>query len=81
MTDHRVAPRRRLLKAGKISFGGGVIDCVVKNFSKTGAALDVETPVGIPDNFTLVIDADNIDMPCRVVWRKPSKIGVQFLRQ
>jgi hypothetical protein len=78
--EHRAAPRRRLLKSGKISFGGGAIDCIVRNYSETGAALDVISPLGIPENFTLVIEADDIHAPCRVVWRKQSRIGVRFVR-
>jgi hypothetical protein len=77
--EHREAPRRRLLKAGKISFGGGAaIDCTVRNLSETGAALEVISPVGIPEHFTLVIEADHIHVPCRVVWRKEKRIGVHF---
>jgi hypothetical protein len=77
--EHREAPRRRLLKAGKISFGGGAaIDCTIRNLSKTGAALEVISPVGIPARFTLVIEADHIHVPCRVVWRKEKRIGVHF---
>ncbi|MEH2505799.1 hypothetical protein V1290_004610 [Bradyrhizobium sp. AZCC 1578] len=76
--EHRIAPRRRLLKAGKISFGGAVIDCTVRNLSETGAALEVISPVGIPERFTLVIEADHIHVPCRVVWRKETRIGVHF---
>ena len=78
MDEHRTAPRRRLLKSGKISFGGGAIDCTVRNVSDTGAALDVTSPVGIPDHFTLLIESDYIQAPCRVVWRKQSRIGVRF---
>ena len=78
MDEHRTAPRRRLLKPGKISFGGGAIECTVRNFSETGAALDVTSPVGIPDHFTLLIDSDHIHVPCRIVWRKHSRIGVVF---
>jgi hypothetical protein len=77
--EHREAPRRRLLKAGKISFGGGAaIDCTVRNLSEAGAALEVISPVGIPEHFTLVIEADHIHVPCRVVWRKEKRIGVHF---
>ena len=37
--EHRIAPRRRFLKAGRISFGGGAaIDCTIRNLSETGAA-------------------------------------------
>ena len=77
--EHRIAPRRRLLKAGKISFGGGAaIDCTVRNLSETGAALEVTSPVGIPERFTLVVEADHRHLPCRVVWRREKRIGVHF---
>jgi len=76
--EHRTTPRRRLLKTGRISFGGGAIDCTVRNFSETGAALDVSSPVGIPDRFTLVMEADQRHLPCRVIWRKEKRIGVHF---
>ena len=78
MEEHRTTPRRRLLKTGRISFGGGAIDCTVRNFSETGAALDVSSPVGIPDRFTLVIEADQRHLPCCVIWRKEKRIGVHF---
>jgi len=76
--EHRTTPWRRLLKTGRISFGGGAIDCTVRNLSEAGAALDVTTPVGIPDRFTLVIEADHHHLPCRVIWRKEKRIGVHF---
>jgi hypothetical protein len=66
--ENRTAPRRRMLKSGKI------------NFSETGAALDVTSPVGIPDHFTLLIESERIHVPCQVVWRKHSRIGVVFLK-
>jgi hypothetical protein len=77
--EHRIATRRRFLKAGRISFGGGAaFDCTVRNLSETGAALEVISPVGIPDRFTLVIEADHLHVPCRVIWRKEKRIGVHF---
>jgi hypothetical protein len=36
MDEHRIAPRRRVLKAGSIAFGGGTIDCTVRSISDTG---------------------------------------------
>jgi hypothetical protein len=77
--EHRIAPRRRFLKAGRISFGGGAaFDCTVRNLSETGAALEVISPVGIPERFTLVIEADHLHVPCRVIWKKEKRIGVRF---
>jgi hypothetical protein len=78
MGDGRKAPRHRVLKAGTISFGGGGITCTVRNLSDTGAALDVTSPVGIPDSFVLVLDTEDAQRPCRVVWRKEKRIGIVF---
>ena len=77
MEDKRKALRQRVLKAGTIEFGGA-IDCTVRNLSETGAALDVVSPVGIPERFTLFLPAESRRLPCRVVWRKEKRIGVTF---
>ncbi|MDA9427152.1 PilZ domain-containing protein [Bradyrhizobium sp. CCBAU 53380] len=69
---------RRILKAGTIEFGGGGIDCTVKNISETGAALEVVTPLLIPDRFTLYVPSDDLKRPCQVVWRKEKRIGIAF---
>jgi hypothetical protein len=53
MNERRAALRHRVLKAGTIEFGGGTISCMVRNVSTLGAALDVITPIGIPEHFTL----------------------------
>jgi PilZ domain len=74
--ENRIAGRQRVLKGGTIEFGGGAIDCRVRNISATGAALDVTSPVGIPTQFTLVTEGNHL--PCRVVWRKEKRIGVAF---
>lgn len=76
--EKRAAPRNRVLKAGTIEFNGGAIDCMVRNRSDAGAALDVTSPLGIPERFTLVIPVDRARIPCRIVWRKEKRIGVAF---
>ena len=78
MNEHRTAPRHRVLKAATIEFGGGAIDCAIRNLSASGAALEVASPLGIPDQFNLVISADHSSQRCRVVWRKEKRIGVTF---
>jgi hypothetical protein len=78
MSSPRTAQRRRVLKAGSIQFGGGAIDCTIRNVSETGAALEVVTPLFIPDRFTLAVQADQLKRPCRIVWRKQGRIGVTF---
>jgi hypothetical protein len=71
--------RQRVLKRAQIVFKGheAVIDCVVLNLSGGGACLKVETPIGIPDTFDLMLDHASV-RNCRVAWRKATQIGIQF---
>ncbi|KJC52953.1 pilus assembly protein PilZ [Bradyrhizobium sp. LTSP885] len=78
MTDARRGIRQRVLKAGTIEFGGGAIDCTIRNLSPTGAALQVESQTGIPDQFTLVMPAEGLHVPCHVAWRRACRLGVAF---
>ena len=77
-SESRIDPRNRTLKGGSIYFDGGAIDCTVRNISKTGAALDVVSPLGIPNEFTLMVPGDKLSQRCHVVWRKETRIGVAF---
>ena len=78
MVETRRVPRHKVLKAGTIEFGGGAIDCTVRNLSVTGAALLVSHPVGVPEKFTLVVPGDGLHLPCHVAWRNGYRIGVAF---
>jgi len=78
--ERRKASRTRVLRGGVISFHhlGAVLECTVRNLSAAGACLMVESPVGIPDAFDLVLDREKTPRHCRVIWRSPNKIGVAF---
>jgi hypothetical protein len=78
MNVPRSASRRRVLKAGSIEFAGDAIHCTIRNISETGAALDVLSPLYIPDRVTLVVQTEQLKRACRVVWRKEKRIGVTF---
>ena len=78
MDCNRAASRRRTFKVGTIEFSGGGIDCTVRNVSDTGAALEVVSPLFIPDRFTLFVPSDEFKRPCHIVWRKVKRIGVEF---
>jgi PilZ domain-containing protein len=71
--------RRRVLKRAQIVFKGheAVINCVVLNLSNRGGCLKVESPIGIPDSFDLVLDHASV-LICRVTWRKANQIGIEF---
>jgi hypothetical protein len=77
--ERRKEARRRVLKRAHIAFKGhGVtIDCTVRNLSDVGACLNVESPIGIPDSFDLVLHQASV-RDCRVTWRTATQIGVEF---
>ena len=83
MEERRKNPRQRTLKAAKIVFHDRrtVLDCTARNLTQEGASLTVGNTVSLPDRFRLTIPADKFDRPCRVVWRKADRVGVQFISE
>jgi hypothetical protein len=78
MSEQRTKPRQRVLKAGTISFNGAGINCVVRNISAGGAALEVESQMGIPSEFNLIVGTEQSSEICTVLWRKTKRLGVVF---
>jgi hypothetical protein len=79
MDERRNRTRQRVLKAGTIEFNrAGGISCLVRNVSAGGACLEVESPLGIPETFNLVILGDKSVHRCKVVWQNAKRIGVAF---
>jgi PilZ domain len=79
--DARIAPRRRMLKSGKIAYSDRhvTIGCTVRDISATGARLRLEGSVTAPDTFELLVPLDGMEANCEVVWRHEADIGVRFL--
>jgi hypothetical protein len=78
MGHDRDTQRQNVIKAGTISFDGSGIDCLVRNMSVGGANLEVESQIGIPSSFDLVINVEHSNHHCHVLWRKARRIGVAF---
>jgi len=55
--------------------------CVVSDVSESGARIDVQDSKVIPDHFVLMLSSNGAARRfCRVVWRKPTQMGVKFER-
>jgi hypothetical protein len=80
VADARKTARRRVLDTALIRFGDTSACCVVRNLSDHGAALDIGSLSGIPDQFTLIAMSEKKIYSCSVVWRKHRRIGVSFTR-
>jgi hypothetical protein len=79
MQDRRRVTRHRTFKVGSITVNrAGIIDCRVRNLSPVGACLEVESQIGIPDEFVLLIDHDHLKQACHAVWRAGPRLGVTF---
>ncbi len=78
MDEKRASPRHRVFKAGTIEFSGSRIDCVIRNVSETGAAIEVKSPIWFPDRFVLAMGSDGSSRHCHIVWRDEKRIGVAF---
>jgi hypothetical protein len=76
--DKRKAARRDVRRAGRISFARQSLTCTVRNISATGAAIEGSHIAGLPDSFRLVMEMESAARDCKVVWRKPKQIGVEF---
>lgn len=80
--ERRASSRRRTLFSGKIIFKqhSSVFNCIVWNLSETGACLEIESLVGIPDQFELLVEGADIRADYRVIWRRGKRIGVSLVR-
>ena len=57
------------------------LGCVVSDVSETGARIDVQDSQAVPGHFVLMLSSNGAARRfCRVVWRKPTQIGVKFER-
>lgn len=74
------APRRRVLKLGKIRYLNkrSLIDCTVRSLGDDGATISVSSPVGIPDDFVLAIPSDQLEAACHVTGRSEHAVEVRF---
>jgi hypothetical protein len=74
----RSTPRQKVLKGGTISFGWATLECIVRNLSETGAAIQVAQAATVPDQFSLTVQAGGPSRLCQVMWRKDDRLGVSF---
>ena len=79
--ERRHAPRRRVLKTGKVIFDrftGGGIDCTILDVSDIGAKLRVGV-FDVPDTFRLLIVSEGVVIPVKRIWQDGDLVGVYFI--
>ena len=58
MEEKRKHQRTEINEPAYVSSAGSVMGCVVRNISPDGAAIDVENPAFVPEQFRLVMAKD-----------------------
>jgi hypothetical protein len=77
--DRRTKPRSDTFKIAVIACDPERrVLSVVKNISPTGALLELDNALEVPDQFTLAIESESSPRFCRVAWKKAKQIAVSF---
>ncbi len=80
MSEQKSAPRGRTFLAGKVisNYGQSSIDCIVRRISDVGAVIEVESVLGVPEHFHLLIPGEGEPQPCKRSWQSDKQIGLVF---
>ena len=83
MQERRKTPRRRSYLGGQIGFHqrSAAMDCLVRNYSVSGAKLVFHTPVLIPEEFDLTVPHKQRCFRVRTAWRRSHEMGVFFVEE
>lgn len=80
MQERRKSGRARVQKSARLVLTESqMIDCFVFDLTNAGAGTQVFGSIGLPDNLDLTFDVGRTNRPCRLVWRRSDRMGVQFL--
>jgi PilZ domain len=79
--DDRKGRRAKTLRTAKLVYGGfspTVIDCVVRDLTETGARVETDVLVHLPESFSLQLQGD-VHRLARRCWARGNAIGIEFL--
>jgi hypothetical protein len=79
--EQRAAERIRSFLRAQIIFNNRLttIECIIKNYSASGAKIAINDTLTVPTEFDLYIPAKQRGHHARLVWRDKDSIGVNFL--
>jgi hypothetical protein len=78
--ERRKQPRQRVLNGALIVFGRltRTYDCTIRNLTSDGAKLTLESTLGTPGDFLLLVTAEERVVPAKAIWKTDREIGVEF---
>jgi diguanylate cyclase (GGDEF)-like protein len=80
VTKPGFTPRGRTFLAGKVisNFGQSSIDCVIRRITDDGCVIELESVLGLPEHFHLLIPGEGDPQPCKRSWQSDRQVGVLF---
>lgn len=80
MDERRKQQRDKVVYGGvaTVNDRGATRDCVVRNISETGAAIEFGSATGVPEEIALTIPRKARTYPSKVVWRRGNVAGLAF---
>jgi hypothetical protein len=80
MIERRQSARSRVLYGGVVGYNHrqSTAECVIRNFSETGANVEFDDPAVLPDVVDLLVAKKNRAFAARVAWRQSNKAGLAF---
>jgi hypothetical protein len=81
MQDRREIVRDKVFLGGvaEINQAGSRMNCVVRNFSDSGACVEFDSAKSIPEQVNLTISRKGRSYLARAIWRQANRVGLAFL--
>ena len=77
--DNRQSRRLRALQKAKVVLSDWfAVECLISDISETGARLEFQAPIDLPEEFRVIIVASNEVIPAARAWQRGLAAGVQF---
>ncbi|HEX2724581.1 MAG TPA: PilZ domain-containing protein [Beijerinckiaceae bacterium] len=79
MSEKRSARRWPTCLKGQVrAEDGRVLDCLIRDFSATGARLELSGATELPASFKLYFPLKQATFPAHVRWRRDNELGLSF---
>ncbi len=80
MQERRNTTRRRSYLGGRMIFKDVhvTVDCLVRDFTDSGARVECQPDVMLPRELDIAIDSKGLQAQARVIWRQGHQLGLAF---
>src|SRR5215813_5014332 len=78
MQDRRESVRGKVLLGGMVEANDrrSTMDCVLRNFSETGACVEFASPARLPEEMNLTIASKGRSYFAKMIWRHANRVGL-----